>query len=152
MREVYGPGIRAADLPLSGKRWLHLPPQLPPSTHANNQYLKNSVLKMVITFTGKNENGVCRELGLPNTFSCWVSCQIMSGKMSAPKIESFVLELMDWFYFSWQQQQESELHNSWDHLKILSSSYCYPCVWWVTVTEGAVIASCCDNSPSLCPG
>lgn len=68
--------------------------------------------------------------------------------MSAPKIESFILESMDWFYFSWQQQQESEQHDNWDRLEILSSSYCHPCVGWVTVTEGAVIAFCCDSSPS----
>lgn len=53
--------------------------------------------------------------------------------MSAPKTESFILESMDWFYFSWQQQQESEQHNNWNNLEILSCSYCHSCVWWVTV-------------------
>lgn len=61
---------------------------------------------------------------------------------------SIILEYHGFVSFSWQQQQESEQHNNWDHLEILSSSYCHPCVWWVTVTDGAVIAFCCDNSPS----
>lgn len=84
---------------------------------------------MVITFTGKKIKIVCAVLRV------WPAQHLfLLGQLSdnvrvkcQPLKFSFILESMDLFY-SWQQQQESEQHNNWDHLEILSSSYCLPCV------------------------